>query len=210
MSEPTHPLDPWEQDWANHYFRFLRGGQVAVHTSPDAPWSRDAPLRVLEFAPEPAEPADDPGDWRYFTIGASRRPMPYPADWTGARPERHFELLLFARESHEELFRSLAALAAYPFALGTYLDVGHTIAGNGTGIVEGSPLTEILLLHPHFMPQDFYLRTQAESAVTHILWVVPVYPAERAFARNQGDRALEARFAAAGTDAADLWRAPVV
>jgi hypothetical protein len=41
------------------------------------------------------------------------------------------------------------------------------------------------------MPQDFYLRTQADPAITQILWVVPVYPAERAFAREQGYRALK-------------------
>ena len=76
-------------------------------------------------------------------------------------------------------------------------------------MVPGSPLTDLFLTAPEGMPPSFDHVDLDDGTHVEMVWVVPVYPAERAVAVRDGWRALEQRFRERETDTADLRRAPV-
>jgi hypothetical protein len=119
------------------------------------------------------------------------------------------DLVAYSATQQEALIGVLQTLSTYPFVLNTYFGWSHTIAGTpNSGIVEGSPLTDILLAPPN--PVEMAVVRHHDGKHTHILWVVPIYPSERLYIREHGYPALENKFASHEVDAADLWRPPVV
>ncbi len=166
------------------------------HTIDKAP----NPLTIVEFA------VPEEGVWVYATIGASHRAMTYPH----ADHDLRMELFIFANQVQRELVESVGALALYPFALDTYLDEGHTIRGEGEGIIPGSPLTDILITRPVFGKEGADYIHHSDDTHTLLFWVVPIYAAERLFATQQGWELLLAVFEEHETDVYDLWRVSAI
>lgn len=183
----------------DHYTRFIhshgRKSEVA-----DLPEPAPHPVAVIEFAP----PSED-FDWVYATVGMSRKAMPQsPA-------EQRVEIVFYSRQSNSSIVDFLTRLVAYPFVVGTFLAPGHSIAGTpDVGIVESSPLTDVLLTIPYFEPPEFEVVAHSDGSHTHVLWAIPIYTSERLFVNQHGYMALLARFSANSTEASNLWRPPVV
>lgn len=202
--EDLTALPPNDVSIIRHYVQFIGRASrfLKFNQLPDAA----QPLLVVEFPP----PSDEEA-WIYATVGASREPMPYPADWTDAQPERRIELMAYLEQRNEELPSLLAGLAAYPFLKHTFLAPGHTMgAPADDGIVTGSPLTAALFTAPYFEERAFRMIQQPDGTFVHMLWVVPIYNSERLYARQHGDRALVQLFHEHETNLPDLWREPVV
>ncbi len=167
-----------------HYFgQEARAVRFAVRPQPASP-----SVVILEFPP-----LADGGP-----LGSCNRGcQPQPAVSTSElRAEGRIELVLLSRERHDDLIDLLEALSAYPFLTSAHLGAGHTIAGSpGHGVVHGSPLTEILLAHPHFETPDFEVIHHADGSHTHTLWVVPIYLSERTLIKENGYVAFEKHLA---------------
>lgn len=188
-----------------HYSRFLDAEPniIAVDYVPEG---APKPMAVLEFPP----PSDE-YDWIYTTVGVSRQPMPDP-DQSGEDPTgRRMELIMLSRTQSKELPDFLVALAIYPFMYNTFFAFGNLVPGRpGSGVVEGSPLTEILLTFPHFMPDDFATIHHSGGSHTHIIWLVPIHLSERLYAREHGHETLEQLFGESEVvDTSDFFRGPV-
>lgn len=189
-----------DREILDHYFVFFPGA-VQIYSYHAVESFLDGPLHVVEIGPETEEE-----DWRYLTVGMSRKPMP-----AAAADEHRAELLLYSSEQRPELADALAGLASYPFEYETNLGVGHTIAGEaGQGIVPGSPLTEILLTPVYFEDAGFDTWQVSDGTHVQVLWVTPIHTSEREFILKHGWRALvEGPFIEQELDAADLFRGPV-
>ena len=199
MSEPTLR----EKEIVAHYRRFL-GKETRIVRFDGMPEPAPSTIRVLEYAP-----ASEGDAWAYVTVGVSDRPMPDPNRPDSQPNDPRLELVAYSATQQEALIDVLPTLAAYPFAHNTFLGWGHMIAGTpGRGIVEGSPLTEILLSRPYLDGMDII--HHEDGTHTQLLWVVPIHLSERMYAREHGHGALEELFAEHEIDSADLWRPPVV
>ena len=191
--------DRHDLEIVDHYAQFIHS-KSRTFKIVDLPEPAPHPVAVLEFAPPSAE-----YDWVYTTVGMSRKAMPQsPA-------QQRSELIFYSRQSNEKIVDFLTKLMAYPFVVGTFFAPGHTVVGSaGTGIVDGSPLTDVLLTVPYFEPPDFEVVRHNDGSHTHILWAIPLYMAERLYVREHGYMELLARFSENSTEASDLWRPPVV
>lgn len=189
-----------------HYIRFW-GEPRRVLESTAPPQTPPGPIYVAEFfLGTQQEPY-----WAYATVGASRSPMCYPETVQGQKSDFRFELLIYSLEQDAELIGTLRALANYPFYYKTYIGIGHRIAGSeGAGVVEGSPLTDILFAPPLNEPREFASLHLDGNLHTDILWVTPIYQSERLYAQEHGWLKLIELFADKEIDSEDFQRAPVV
>lgn len=186
-----------------HYIRFW-GEPAHVFKPNHSEKTPPGPIFIAAFAPR-----SDEQDWVYATIGMSRQPMPYPTDWAREKPERRVELFIYARRRIDELRILLTSLAEYPFDKMTFFGPEHTILGN-RGIVEGSPLTDILFIRPYGEPPEFEIIHYDDTHHVEMLWVIPIYRSERQFIREDGWNALQDLFYQQGTDTSDFFREAVV
>ncbi len=84
------------------------------------------------------------------------------------------------------------------------LGVGHTLS-LGEGWVPGSPLDAVLVSLPYLWgPAIEHCRVGRRHV--QVLWLLPIYEEERAFAREHGLDALERRFTFAHLDYLDPFR----
>jgi hypothetical protein len=165
---------------ANAMIRRHLRGFFAGHACEEHQWTLGAAveelprLRVVEFAPGPKT-----GLWVYATIGA----------WE-ARDDPRLEFLIAAPESDQRHVELVTLAAWYHGKRG--LGVGHTLP-IGEPWLPGSACEYFLvsLLYP-FGPElevcnfaDWHL---------HVLWLLPITAAERAFKVREGAEALEQRF----------------
>ena len=88
------------------------------------------------------------------------------------------------------------------------LGVGHTLS-IGDAWVEGSPLQALLVSLPYAWGPKLE-HCQLVDRHIQVLWVLPIYEVERAFARTEGLEALEVRLEAAHIDTLDPMRPAVV
>jgi hypothetical protein len=187
-------------------YRKTTGTENRVLSFNDLPPPAPDNIDVMEFPP-----FKEDYDWVYATVGASAKPMPDPQGTAQLPSGRRMELMLHSMRKHEGLADLLLALAVYPFEHNIFFSPGDIVAGTpGQGVVEGSPLTEILLTHPYTYPDPSGAIHHSEGSHTHILWVIPIYYAERLYAREHGFRALEAQFGNKQATTSDFWRPPVV
>src|SRR3954464_10725461 len=134
----------------DHYHNAL-GTEKRVVRFRDLPQPAPDSIVVMEFAP-----AQEGYDWVYTTVGVSMKPMPDPNASAGHPSGHRMELILHSNRNHEGLVDLILAIAVYPFDHNTFFDPGDLIAGTpGQGVVEGSPLTDILVMHPYPYPPDF-------------------------------------------------------
>jgi hypothetical protein len=192
-----------EKEIVAHYRRFL-GKEGRIVRFDDMPEPAPSTIRVLEY------PSRFEGDtWVYATVGASDKPMPDPNRPALQPDDPRMELVVTSSTQQSQLIDTLQTLAAYPFVLNTYLGWDHVIAGTpNSGIVDGSPLTEVLLAPPS--PAEMAIVSHKDGTHTHVLLVVPIYLSERLYVREHGSEALAELFAEREVDAADLWRPPAV
>lgn len=181
------------------------GSAKNVFRFADVPESVPNPIYVMEFAPPLPE-----YDWIFATVGVSNKPMPHDATRNRINFDQRIELIIYARQHYDELPDLLAKLAVYPFYHKTFLAPGHTISGNGKGVVSGDPLTELLFTYPDSDSIEFQPIHHSDGTHTRLLFVVPLYPSEREFVRTQSMQDLEDRFFENKTDTSDLWRQPIV
>ncbi len=194
---------PSDSRIVQHYIRFW-GEPVDIFNLNGSWKTSPGPIFIAQFAPR-----SDEQDWVYATIGASRQPMPYPADWVHEKPERRVELFIYARRRTDELRILLMSLAEYPFNKMTFLGPGHTIPGN-EGVVKGSPLTDILFIRPLGEPPEFEVIHSDKAHHLEMLWIIPIYESERQFVKLNGWNALIDLFYHQGTDTSNFLRAAVV
>jgi hypothetical protein len=141
--------------------------------------------------------ARDP--WIFATVGA----------WRATENEAYgLEFVAVSKERSVEVMQRLGMIAFYqagPIENG--LGVGHTLS-IGEGWVEGSPLDAVLISLPYAWGPTLEHCQLADRHI-QVLWVLPIYEAERAFARTDGVDALEQRLEAASIDPLDPRRPPV-
>jgi hypothetical protein len=99
-------------------------------------------------------------------------------------------------------------LAIYPFQNGIALGPLDTIFG-GRGLVDGSPLSAILLALPLREPEEFAVIDLGDYQV-QMLMVTPISERERQFCVDQDPLKLLSMFASQGVDVADLFRPSAV
>ena len=163
-----------------------------------------APIFVAKF-----EPGIYERTWIYATLGLGWLPMTHH-DSEKLKSEERVELILYSNIQNEELADKLFDLASYPFFHRTSLRYGHAIAGTSEGIIEGSPLTDILLLPPLNEEKELVLVQIGEFTHIRILWANPIYPSEREYCLEHGSKALVRMFVEKEVDSGDLYRKPVV
>jgi hypothetical protein len=152
-------------------------------------------IQVLRFGP------DDEGLTRYATLGMSGAPMSDPAE-TVATDGPRVELLLSLRQPQDDVFRTLAVIAASPSVEGLVLAPGAGI-DLGQPLWEGSPFSAVLVAEPGGLVPD--LGTAAGPV--RFLPLLPMTRNEAAWKRVHGAAALEERWLIQGTDLRDPWRA---
>lgn len=138
----------------------------------------------------------------YATIGMSDAPQP----GTGGRVRA--ELFAYSSRPLPEFKQALAMLAIYPRHNGIALGPLDTIYG-GRGIVDGSPLSSILLALPLREPEEFALIDLGEYQAQPLM-VTPISEAERQFCADYEPLKLLSLFASQGVDVADLFRPSAV
>jgi hypothetical protein len=186
-----------------HYYKYL-GRETNALFFHNLPEVAPNPITVMEFAPPSNE-----YDWVYTTVGASRKLAIYktPTDTLTGR----VEFMIYTRKQYPDITKLLLKLAIYPFLQRTVFRVGDLVPGEqGSGVVEGSPLTEILLTYPYTEPPEFGILHNEDGSHVHILWIIPIYYSERLFAREHGYKELEKLFGRGDVDTSDLWRKAVV
>lgn len=195
-----------DSDVLSHYLR--HGYELAEeHAIDDMPPGAPSPIKVVML-----KSTEYQNDWLYATVGMGRTAMP-TADGTSTTdtPWDRVELAIPAREPTSDLVRLLRDLAAYPFYARRPIGLGHTIARSpDAGVVQGSPLTDVLLAPPYFQPPSFQLIQHSDGTRTRVLMIVPIYPEELQYARDRGWKWLEERFREAQTSDTDWWRPSVV
>lgn len=159
--------------------------------------AQDAPF-IAEFLLG----SDDEPLYVYATIGMSESPQP------GAPDGRRVELFVYSGRPLDELKQALAMLAIYPFQNGIALGPLDTIYG-GRAIVDGSPLSAILLALPLREPEEFAVIDLGDYQV-QMLMVTPISESERQFCVAQEPLKLLSVFASQGVDVADLFRPSAV
>lgn len=164
----------------------------------------ESTVYVVEFEPKIYDQT-----WIYATVGISWNSMKGPEVEQGNSGER-IEMFIYSGERNPELVNTLISLASYPFINDTFFGIGHTIPGTAQGIVEGSPLTDILFapaLNEEAGLRFFHLNKKIH---TDILWVVPIYPSEGLFNTKYGPKELTYKFIEEEMDTVDFFRTPVI
>lgn len=152
------------------------------------------PVEVLRFEAVP-------GEYAYVTLGMSRHPMTGADEPVRSSDGPRAELLLQVRErrdSHREVWRKLAVLAAAPAVEGLVHRAGATV-DLGEPLTAGSRCTGVVVTDSAI---------PAVGAI-EILQVLPATASELAWARVRGSAALRERWTAAGTDLRNLDRPTV-
>jgi len=158
MSEPTLR----EKEIVAHYRRYI-GREGRIVRVDGIPEPAPSTIRVMEYAP-----ASEGDVWAYATVGVSGKPMPDSNRPDSQPNDPRMELVTYSTTQQEALIDVLQNLAAYPFVHNTYLSWTHTIAGMpNSGIVVGSPLTDILLAPPN--PAEMAVVRHQDGMHTHIL-----------------------------------------
>lgn len=139
----------------------------------------------------------------YLTLGMSRHPMADPGDTVIAASAPRAELLLSAAGRQEQLWRTLAVLAAAPAVEGAVYQAGNRVDLEEP-LCPGSRCTGAVLAASELQPIAV-----AGMADVQVLRVLPASATELARARVHGSEQLRQRWQAAGTDLTDLMRQPV-
>lgn len=167
--------------------RFGRGPAWASDPSPDG-------VRVARFEPE-GQGAEGHDDMQIFvTHGMSARAMTLPDEADGQVPDR-VELVIAApptwsadhatTEAGFVAVRVLLATASYPFLHGTYIGNLHTLpAVDAFGARQ---------LAGWLVTMDFVTELGKGDESVQYLLMTPLLPAEFAYARDQGSKALLGR-----------------
>jgi hypothetical protein len=163
------------------------------HSLEEAP----SPLFIYEFAGNASDTT-----FVYATLGASHKAMKN----RGSEGEVIMEVFILCNQQQDELVDSLGEIAIYPFIHETYFAEGHTVHGSeGFGIVNGSPLTDLLITRADYGEIPDYI-VHRDKRHTHLFWVVPIYPSEREFAVANGWRKLQELFDQKQIDVLNFWR----
>ena len=155
-----------------HLRRFFAGHEVTEHQWTLGPVCDDYPqLRVAEFAPGPKT-----GMWTYVTIGA----------WE-AQADPRLEFLLIAPASDLRHVELVSMTAWYHGK--ERLDPGQTVHLGGPWIAN-STCDHFLVSLPYPFGPDLEVCDFVDQHL-HILWLLPITAAERAFKVKEGVEALE-------------------
>lgn len=158
------------------------------------------PIEVLRFEPIPGEVA-------YLSLGMSRQPMTGATEFAAEPGAPRAELMLHlhtATVGVQEVWRTLALLAASPAVEGVVVAVGMTI-DTGQPLAEGSRCTGVVVVESAVaaVPVGDVEQSAADVAV---LAVLPATSAELAWARVRGSEALQELWRMQGCDLLDLGR----
>ena len=178
-----------------HYRGFWPDRSVeSVHWTPEHLGTRLPDLHIAKVRPRAR------GDyWIFATIGA----------WRATEAEEHgLEFVAAARSEAAGVMAHLGQLAYYHAGPPeNRLGVGHTLA-IGEPWMPGSPLDAILVSLPYPWGPSLE-HCQIGTRHIQVLWLLPIYETERAFARTDGLEALESRFQESAFDFLDPGRASV-
>lgn len=153
------------------------------------------PIEVLRFGPDPD------GLMRYATLGMSRAPMTDPSAMVVTSEGPRAELVLSIRGSHDDVFRTLAAVAASPTVEGLVLTPGSGI-DLGQPLWDGSRFTAVLVGEAGGLIPDL-----DGPEPVQFMPLLPMTPNEAAWKRVHGAQALEERWLTQGIDLRDPDRA---
>lgn len=151
------------------------------------------PIEVLRFGPEPD------GVMRYATLGMSRTPMTDPGAGVVADTGPRAELVLSVRGAQDDVFRTLAVIAASPTVEGLVLGPGAGI-DLGQPLWDGSRFTAVLVGEPGGLVPDLVVEGQDP---VQFLPLLPMTHNEAAWKRVHGATALEERWLTQGVDLRD-------
>jgi hypothetical protein len=140
----------------------------------------------------------------YLSLGMSRYPMADPSDAViAAESAPRAELVLSVAGRPEQIWRTLAVLAAAPAVEGAVFEVGNRV-DLGEPLCPGTRCTGGVLSTSGLQPI-----TVPGMPDVQVLQVLPATQTELAWARVHGSEQLELRWLTAGTDLTDLMRDPV-
>ena len=154
------------------------------------------PIEILRF------PAAS-GSW-YATLGMSRHPMSEAGSEVSVVPTdgARAELLLETQSGVDEVWRSLATLAASPAVEGVFYRVGMTV-DLGTPMTGASRCSGVVVVESGLSP------ISTSAGEVDILKVVPATATELAWARIPGSAALATKWTEQRTNLLDLSRSAV-
>jgi len=200
----NHPIIPTDyKNLLDHYINFWGEPQSTFDYSMDD-LTPNGRIFVAEFNSK-----EYYNTWVYATVGLSWFPMK-SAKWDSNQPDPRRELIIYVEKKNKQLATLLFSLARYPFDNKTFLGFGHTIPGTSEGIIDGSPLTDIIFAPPLKEGKELYMFHMDNNHHSIVLWVIPIYDSERRFSKKHGWKTLLEKFIEENMDPLDLYRPPVV
>lgn len=186
-NQPADYLDVREKHYVRHFGELT---EDVVH------WLDADPLHIdiYRFRPCPGRRY-----WTLVTGGMSDQAQYVDAD--GETAAFRTELMLYAKEPRDWMYRALKAMADFPFLSGQSLHWYHTFNNCASITSEPSELTGMICLPPVLEAPDFGSLCIGEERVD-FLWVVPITDREREYAEENGSEALEDVFMNANVEPA--------
>jgi hypothetical protein len=135
-----------------------------------------AGFRILELGGVPHADAVT-----YVTEGISAKPLRQPS---GPSVRQEFVLAVRRSQASDEARRPLGTVGDHVFSSGQAVVRGEVIDGQAP-LVPGSRLSAVCCLAPAILPKDSWLYEDTDPPTMYV-WLVPLSPAEAAFARDLG------------------------
>lgn len=153
----------------------------------------------------------------YCTLGASLRPVPGSAAYSGDPRGVRFEYLIHARPEDEQQITDLLPLvAAHPYVHNIGTGPGAVLS-IGEPVVRGSAMEYLYLTYPYVdephMQTRAYGQIDQGDLLIQMLWLIPLYRSEVAHLEQIGPEAFEELLFARHQeryDAYELDRLPLV
>jgi hypothetical protein len=191
-----------QSDFILEHYRRIWGRETSWQDFEVAGDTRICSISTVTFAPQLSET-----DWVVATVGGHRNSTKKQPSQTIDKTE----LFIYSSFESSELSLNMSNLGAYCCLHNTVLSYGHTIVGNqGSGIVSGSPLSEILLLPPYFIQQEFSDFHLPGLLHVSLLWVIPIHLVERQYIKKNGYKRFVELLFDNSVDVTDFQRAPLV
>jgi hypothetical protein len=156
----------------------------------------DTGIQVVRFADKP-----DPGVATLTTLGLSRHTLDMPRD----RTVRQELLMVIGSEADATAAAAALLSLAVPLAATHRALLRGEVVGPGNPVIEESPMNAWYVTRPTIFPDGLATYVGSEPP-TVVVWMIPIYPEEAAYARAKGWSAFEDRFEALQPDLFNLQR----
>lgn len=158
--------------------------------------STELAIKILEF-----KPASDEEDWVYVTFAQSLSKPTYEK----ASSSYLTEFFIQSDKKISGLANSLFSLCYILQKQKLNIQIGQTLS-NDKPIVDGSKMTDALLLKPSIMFDNEMDVIKVDDFHIHLMWLIPIYRNEKLFFQEHGLYALINEFSKGDVNTSNFGR----